>query len=781
MARAFAASFVARATTLEEFARRYLVRPKLSFAFRPKLPSLSEFEPAFRRLVPILVAGFVLTLVVGTALHVREARQRAVADAETDMELVAELVTGQLNEIIAAAPGITPADLLKHGLPERALSNGREVLLTDGTGLIVNASPAASLGSGSLADRLGPVQPLTTFADKAGVMDVMLSDGRDALATVRTLRPPFGQIALIAPKSGFLADWWSNSCRSFFLLIGTSCVLLVLAAAFLWQAGRALAADAVNSRVHGRIDTALNQGRCGLWDWDLARGRIYWSESMYAMLGMAAASGYVSFGDLKRLLHPQDQGFADLADLLAGPDGGALDRSFQLRHTDGSWIWLRIRAVVKREGAGSDPHLVGIAIDVTDEKKRAEHIKTANERLREAIEGLSEAFVLWDADNRLVTCNSRFLTLHGLLPHMAQPGMAYSDIIIHATPPNISTSLPCHDTGIFGGNTYEAQLADGRWLQVNERRTQDGGYVSVGNDISVLKKNEEQLLDSERRLMAMIADLRRSRQALETRTQQLAVLAEQHAEKKVEAESANRVKSEFLANMSHELRTPLNAILGFSEMMMAEVFGPLGSDRYRDYMSDIRASGQQLLDVISDVLEMARLESGRVRLERSLFTINEAIDEAASQYRKAAVEKRVTLATEMGASFLIDADRSALVKILCHLIANAVRFSPEGDRVTLRVRRAGKAINFFVEDNGPGIEAAALSRIGRPFEQVDGTLLDGMKGSGLGLAIVRSIVELHGGTLRIRSVVGEGTIVMVHLPAPQLQRAPAPLRTPVAA
>ena len=192
-------------------------------------------------------------------------------------------------------------------------------------------------------------------------------------------------------------------------------------------------------------------------------------------------------------------------------------------------------------------------------------------------------------------------------------------------------------------------------------------------------------------------------------------------------------------------------------------------------------SGQQLLDVISDVLEMARLESGRVRLDRSLFTVREAVDEAAALYRKATVAKQVTLESEVDPTLLIEADRSALVKVLCHLLANSVRFSPEGDTVTVRVRPAGRAINVFVEDNGPGIEAAALSRIGRPFEQVDVTMLDGMKGSGLGLAIVRSIVELHGGTLRIRSVVGEGTIVMAHLPAPHLHRAPVSLRTAVAA
>ncbi len=129
-----------------------------------------------------------------------------------------------------------------------------------------------------------------------------------------------------------------------------------------------------------------------------------------------------------------------------------------------------------------------------------------------------------------------------------------------------------------GARTYEAQLADGRWLQVNERRTKDGGYVSVGTDITKLKEHEEQLMDSKQRLMASVADLRKSRQALEVQAQQLADLAERYLEQKADAELASHAKSEFLANMSHELRTPLNAIIGFSDTMQRQLFGALGCD-----------------------------------------------------------------------------------------------------------------------------------------------------------------------------------------------------------
>ena len=154
-------------------------------------------------------------------------------------------------------------------------------------------------------------------------------------------------------------------------------------------------------------------------------------------------------------------------------------------------------------------------------------------------------------------------------------------------------------------------------------------------------------MDSERRLMATIADLRRSRQALETQAQQLAELAERHAEKQAEAESANRAKSEFLANMSHELRTPLNAIIGFSELMGTETFGPLGNPRYVGYADDIAASGRYLLAVISDVLEMARLDSGRVQLDPKPVEAADALRSTFAEVGEAASAKAVALVADV--------------------------------------------------------------------------------------------------------------------------------------
>ena len=729
---------------------------------------VAALAPRAGRLVPITAFLFVLAFAIASFLQMMQARDRTKADGIGEMELIATLVANDLNHAISRSPDIGIAEVLQRNFPSRALAAGRQILVTDATGAIVGAIPP-SASQGSLAEILGPTQALTVFADRAGVMELTLPDGTEALATVRSLQGRFGQVAIIDPMSGLLGEWWSATFRTMTLIVLAAFILLVLAAAYSWQANQAAAAEAIHSRVHGRIDTALNQGRCGLWDWDLARGRIYWSESMYAILGMQPDSEFISFGDLLGRLHPEDRSLLDVDNLLASHVPDVLDHSFRLLNGQGQWTWLRIRAVIKRDEAGQAPHLVGIAIDISDEKHQAEQTRTANERLREAVEGLSEAFVLWDADNRLVTYNSRFLRLHALEPHLAQPGMLYSEIIARSTPPNIRAATPGPDGATPEGGSYVAQLADNRWLQINERRTRDGGYVSVGTDITRLKQHEEQLMESERRLMAMVADLRRSRQTLERQALQLTDLARRHAEKQHEAESANRAKSEFLANMSHELRTPLNAIIGFSEMMSQQVFGPLGSKRYVDYASDIGASGQQLLDVISDVLEMSRLEAGRVDLDCSLFAIRGVIEDGTAGHRKIAAERGLHLSFEADSGLLVRADRVALTKVVDSLVANAVKFTPAQGRVTVRARLVDGGVAIVVEDTGTGIAPAALSRLGRPFEQPGGILIDGMKGSGLGLAIVRSIIELHGGTLSIQSTIGLGTSVTASIPSAPLR------------
>jgi two-component system cell cycle sensor histidine kinase PleC len=713
-----------------------------------------------QRAVPVGVGLFLFAILIIAGLQAMQAREQTITDARGEVELIAATVAAEINANHSTA---LDQRALERALPERVLTRERYILVTDSAGQIVASLPKTAGKTGLLSDQLGTGQALATFAEKAGALRIMLDDG-EALGAVRNLRHPLGQIAVIHPVHGVLLDWRATMVRANLLLLFTAAILALAAGGYAWQAAATRKSEVAFETLRDRMTKALSRGHCGLWDWDLARGRIYWSPSMYEILGMEAGDDYLSCGDVNELIHPQDGDLNTIAETIASSGSNTIDHTFRLRNGVGEWVWVRARAEIVLDEHHNSAHLVGIAVDITDQKALAERSATADLRLRDAIETVSEAFVLWDADNQLVMCNSKFQRLHNLPTEAVAPGLPYHEVMSLATPLLVRAQVPIGERPQAGARTYEARLADGRWLQINERRTKDGGYVSVGTDITTLKRHEEQLLESERRLMATVADLRKSRQTLEVQAAQLADLAERYLEQKAEAESANRAKSEFLANMSHELRTPLNAIIGFSELMEHGTFGALGNDRYVEYCMHIRKSGEGLLAVISDVLDMSRIEAGRLSLERESLEIADVITGCVAELRSAAQTKGVILSTNDLATQAISGDRQQLQKVLSSLLRNALKFTPEGGVVNVRTRVLGESVKIYVEDTGAGIPPEALARIGRPFEQLDTPLEDGMRGSGLGLAIARSLVELHGGTLRIRSVVGAGTSVRVQLP-----------------
>lgn len=734
----------------------------------PALRKIERVEPWLRLAVPTFLLLFLATLAAGAWIQTRDARRQAVLEATDSIEIVATLAVARLSSTRVAPDRTTPAARLAalvRDLPASALAGGRALVLADAAGEVQAVHPAAAVLARSFAELFGENQPLTVLADRAGVMTVPLAQGHEAIATVRNLEGVPGRIALIQPLAQAIAPWRARAFGQLTVLGGAGVVLAGLGAAYLLQATRARAADEICEKLRRRIDSALSRGRCGLWDWDIARGRLYWSDSMYELLGYQRRDEFLSFGEVNAMLHPADGDLYVVADQLAGSRTSQIDHEFRIRAANGDWIWIRARAELMQAPDDDGKHLVGIAVDVTEQRRLAEHTATADVRLRDAVEAISEAFVLWDADNRLVLCNSKFQRLHELAPDSVVPGRSYDDMMDEGRPPLIQSQVVRGDLETKGARSFEAQLGDGRWLQINERRTKDGGYVSVGTDITALKRHEERLLDSERQLIATVGDLKHSRQKLEAQTQQLADLAERYLDQKAEAEGANRAKSEFLANMSHELRTPLNAIIGFAEVMEGGIFGALGCGKYEEYVRDIRASGHYLLSVINDILDMSRIEAGRISISKERLQVNEAVASTTKLIAEQAKSKELSLRIDIEPDDVtVMADRRALHQILVNLLQNAVKFTPHGGCVTVRSRAAGGAVNIYVEDNGIGIPRQALEKLGKPFEQVETEFSKSYKGSGLGLAIARSLAELHGGSLRIRSHEGVGTIVLVHLP-----------------
>jgi two-component system, cell cycle sensor histidine kinase PleC len=758
---------MARAETASASLRSDSIKGLAQSIANPAYRRLLSAEPLLRRAVPVLIVAFMLTICIGAAVQVVEHRRQVVVEATRVVEALANQLTVTLDR-----PGrdgkpnlARTAGALPRVLPDWAAGAGRRALIADGDGRIVAAIPdEPPLHGRSILDVLGPWQPLTTLGADAHTMAIVLPDGKTALATVRALNNPIGTVAVLQPLDQALADWRSTTALTVTLSATTGFVVLILGFAFHWQATRARESDLIHDTVRSRIDTALNRGRCGLWDWDLARGRVFWSHSMFDILGLPAKDDLLTFGEVNTLVHADDVNLYDLATQLADAKTQSFDHAFRMRHADGRWLWLRARCELTRQDGDAGLHLIGIAVDITEQKSLVEKTVAADLRLRDAIETIPEAFVLWDADNRLVLCNSNFQALHHLPDDAVAAGARYETVVAAGKKPIIRTTVANEDGQPPGARTFEAQLDDGRWMHISERRTKDGGYVSVGTDITKIKLHEQRLVEGEKRRIATIADLRLSQQALERQTDQLAELAGKYAEEKTRAEEANAAKSKFLANMSHELRTPLNAIIGFSEIMEAQMFGPLGAEKYGEYSRDIKESGQYLLDVINDILDMSKIEAGGIRLTLEDIEIDPVLTDCMRVVWGRANEKRLVLKSDIAPAIRLNADRRALKQIALNLLSNAVKFTPEGGMVNVRGHARAGTATIVIQDSGIGIPKDALHKLGRPFEQVESQLTKRHQGSGLGLAIAKSLVELHGGAMRIFSTLGKGTTVMVRLP-----------------
>jgi len=751
---------MARASLASASAHRDSIKGLAQSIAKPAYRRLLIAEPLLRRAVPVLIIAFLATICVGAVVQALNHRRQTLSDMVISLDAVADLAAERLQQPLKNPADAVerPQEMLARALPPWATGAGRRFILTNAEGVIAAATPGPGTTIGRrLIDLLGPTQPLTTFGAGAGVMDITLPDETRALATVRMLKAPFGQIAVLQSRQAALSSWRALTTLTITLSATTGFVVLILGFAFHWQATRAREADLIYETVRTRIDTALNRGRCGLWDWDLARGRIFWSQSMFDILGLKAKDDLLPFGEVSALVHPEDVQLYELASELADAKMTVIDHAFRMRHADGHWIWLRARCELVSQPREPGLHLIGIAVDITEQKNLVEKTVAADLRLRDAIETIPEAFVLWDADNRLVLCNSNFQELHDLPDEVITVGASYESVVAAGQKPVVRNKVVTAGPAIPGARTFEAQLEDGRWLHISERRTKDGGYVSVGTDITALKMHEEKLVDSEKRLMATVSDLRASQQ-------RSAELTEKYAAEKTRAEEANQAKSKFLANMSHELRTPLNAIIGFSEIMESNMFGPLGAEKYHEYCSDIHASGQYLLDVINDILDMSKIEAGRIRLDFEDLALDPLLSEAMRVVSARAQDKQLKLVARIAPDLRLRADRRALKQIALNLLSNAVKFTPAGGRVTVRGRATDHCIVLGIADTGIGIGKDALARLGRPFEQVESQLIKSHQGSGLGLAIAKSLVDLHGGRMHIRSTLGKGTLVVVRLP-----------------
>ncbi len=389
-------------------------------------------------------------------------------------------------------------------------------------------------------------------------------------------------------------------------------------------------------------------------------------------------------------------------------------------------------------------------------------LATLEARLADAVNSVSEVFLLWDAEDRLILANRRFRSLYRQVSRKIRRGQSFLrflDIIAAAEDPGEDPlswrrkRLTLHRNG----GTGEFRLADGRWLQITERPTAEGGRVMVGTEVTGFKQREETEAAIRRQIERQAANSRALVRKLNDAREK------EHAAR-LEAERANLAKSEFLAAMSHEIRTPLNAILGFAEVIGMEIFGPAGHPKYADYANDIHRAGQHLLELIDDVLDVAKIEAGKLELDLQPLDAREIATRCRTLIADRAARKGLGLSTRLPPSLPVRADRRALRQILFNLLSNAVKFTPEGGRVTLGGRLEDEAVVIQVRDTGCGIPEEEIERLMRPFERAEKGYASPEQGTGLGLPLARSLTEMHGGSLHLMANPGGGLLAELRLP-----------------
>jgi two-component system cell cycle sensor histidine kinase PleC len=515
------------------------------------------------------------------------------------------------------------------------------------------------------------------------------------------------------------------------------------------QAGISREWAASERRFRGAVEAA----RCGVWDWDLESGQILLSDYMADLMGLER-SGAVSADAMMERIHPRYRDAVNHA-LRQAETFGAFEVSFPVPDAQGRARWIDARGQARGERSEEGfTSILGIALDTTEARRAKAHAQAAEGRLRDGIESVSDAFVLFDRHGRLILSNHAFQDAFSFEPGVVRKGALKADLN------RIAALAIKSEQPAAGGRAgaREVELHDGRWLQLVERFTSEGGSVVSAADITAIKQKEAERQRATERLHTTITEL-------EDREDKLSQLARKYEIAMTRAEAANQAKSEFLANMSHELRTPLNAINGFSEIMAGEMFGALGDARYKGYAADILRSGQHLLSLINDILDMAKIEAGKLTLHYEAVSLKEIVEDAARLMRGRVEEAGLKLLVDAPDLPTIEADHRGLKQVVLNLLSNAVKFTPEGgDIVVALTREDDDRVRVAVTDTGIGIAAEDLGRLARPFEQVEGQHSKTTQGTGLGLALTKSLIELHGGTLTLESEPGRGTTVSFDLP-----------------
>jgi signal transduction histidine kinase len=401
--------------------------------------------------------------------------------------------------------------------------------------------------------------------------------------------------------------------------------------------------------------------------------------------------------------------------------------------TAGTLTFLMVRAFDRQQHAAAEL------------RAGEERLKRQSELLQSTLENMGEGLSVFDRHGRLIAWNSRFIEMLNLPQDLSVETTLHDVLLLQTTrgdfgPVDVAIEVPQRVERFFRDVPYvrERLARNGRTLQIRRRAMPGGAVVSLYSDITERKAAEIKM-----------------------------------AQAWAQAELANRAKTDFLANMSHELRTPLNAIIGFSEIISGEHLGALKNARYLEYSRDIHSSGLHLLSIINDVLDMSKIEAGKLEIHEEEIEVRALLAGSLRMVRERARKQHVDLACEVAdPNHVIVVDERAMKQCLLNVLSNAVKFSPTGGQVTIEASvDSGNQTLLVVVDQGIGMSQEELERALQPFGQAHSATTRTYGGTGLGLPITQGLVEAHGGTLTIESRPGSGTRVTITLPSERTRSA----------
>jgi two-component system cell cycle sensor histidine kinase PleC len=475
----------------------------------------------------------------------------------------------------------------------------------------------------------------------------------------------------------------------------------------------------------------------GLADLD---GRFYLTNAAFTQLLGHTSEELTALGSPK-ITHPDDREISRQFLERVGEKGfGTLEKRYLAK--DGRTVFGRLYASTLKGSSGQSLGLIGQLVDLTPMRESNERLLRSESEFRAIFEQAPNPIVLVGPDGQFIKPNAAFARFLGYT--IEELKKLKSADVTHAE--DIDANHQC----------YQLASQDG-FASIEKRYIAKDGRILHGI-VHFVKISDRQDRENPITMVAQIIDVTAIRRA-ETEMREAMLAAESH----------NRSKSQFLANMSHELRTPLNAVIGFAQILESQLFGPLGAAKYRDYATDIRTSGEHLLSLINDILDLARVEAGKLTLEIESISLAKEIESCLRVVQLQVMKGGLEIGQELqDAPAQIQADRRAFKQIVINLFSNAIKFTPPGGAITIAAKTKGDMLELKVSDTGIGIPTGDLSRLGRPFEQVSSTLNRSHEGSGLGLALCHSLVHMHGGKFFIESVQGKGTTVTATFPLLQM-------------